>query len=134
MQKTESLLELDCIVNEGSKTSYFSKRSITLNGTPARSLSERHDAQNFRLRTSDPSYASSWHVAGDPTLLVILQGEITIELRDGQTRRFAAGDMFVAEDFLQTGLEFDQSKHGHRAFVSSDNELRVLHLKLSVRE
>ena len=85
------------------------------------------------LRTSDPDYSSSWHVAGDPTMLIVLRGSVTIELRDGSTREFSSGDIFIAEDFLDEKVSFNPKIHGHKAFVSGDEELRVLHLKLRSR-
>ena len=75
------------VTNDGTGESYFSERAIELHGDENRRLSEQQSALNFRLRTSDENYASDWHVAGDPTLLVILQGSILIELRNGQKQK-----------------------------------------------
>jgi len=120
------------IVNDGDRASYFGVHEIELKGDVAWMLSEQQSALNFRLRSSDAGYQSDWHVAGDPTLLIVLSGVIEIELRDGSSQRFAAGEMFVAEDYLDGHTEFSNSL-GHRARVVGQEPLKALHLKLSKR-
>ena len=116
--------------NEGRGQSVFSHREVELAGTAERMLSEQLPAVNFRLRESDASYASGFHVADDPTLLIVLSGTLRIVLRNGESRDFSAGEMFVAEDYLAVGEVFDDAVHGHRAEVVSDVPLSALHLKL----
>jgi len=120
------------ICNNGDGESYFSSRSIDLDGDDHWRLSKQQSALNFRLRSSSAGYASDWHVAGDPTLLIILSGVIQIELRSGSVRQFKAGEMFVAEDYLEHGSSFKET-HGHRAEVIGDESLNALHLKLAKR-
>ena len=127
------VIEIPCITNDGKGASFFSVKDYQLKGSSERRLSEQINAENFRLRSSDSSFSSNWHVAGDPTLLVVLAGGVKIELRDGDYRNFGAGQMFVAEDFLVPGIEFDETIHGHRAETVGDDELRNLHLKLAAR-
>ena len=93
-------------------------------------LSEQIDAVNFRLRKSAAGYKSDWHVAGDPTLILIQKGILRITLRNGDYRDFPAGSMFIAEDFLPHETSFDPAKHGHMAEVISDQELEAIHIKL----
>ena len=124
-------LVYDCVTSDGMNESYFSTQRYDLTGTNQRMLSEQNSAVNFRLRTSDASYASGWHVANDPTLLIVLSGCIELELRNGDTKRFGKGEMFIAKDFLSKGVDFDDEKHGHKARVLGEDELQVLHLKLS---
>ncbi len=121
------------ITNDGIGASSFSSRDIELKGEPIRQLSEQQNCVNFRLRRSTPDFLSDFHVAGDPTLLVILNGTVRIELRDGGILDFSAGDMFVAEDYLRAGVKFDSSVHGHRSEVIGGDVLEVLHLKLERR-
>lgn len=94
-------------------------------------LSEQIPALNFRMRTSDTTYSSDWHVAGDPTLLVVLKGTVRIALRSGVTQDFSSGDLFIAQDYLPPSVEFDDNVHGHRAEVVNDEGISVLHLKLA---
>ena len=133
MNIKNSNTSITSIDNNGFEQSYFSHKDIQLNGSPERFLSEQLSAENFRLRTSDSSYSSNWHVAGDPTLLVILSGEIRIQLRSGESRTFSAGDLFIANDYLKQDVEFDNNLHGHRAEVLGIQELSALHIKLEKR-
>lgn len=121
------------INNDGSNSSYFTERNIRLQGSPARFLSEQIPAENFRFRTSDHRYSSEWHVAGDPTLLVILTGSLQIELRTGESRTFSAGELFIANDYLKQGIQFDNTIHGHRAKVLGNENFSALHIKLEKR-
>ena len=127
------LKRISSVCNDGRGRSVFSHREVELAGTAERMLSEQVSAVNFRLRTSDASYASSFHVAGDPTLLIILSGTLRIVLRDGDSCDFSAGEMFVAEDYLMEGETFNDNIHGHRAEVVGDSSLSALHLKLERR-
>ena len=126
-----TMIEVCCVTNDGQGESSFATRSIELHGSPERSLSEQLPALNFRLRTSHHAYSSDWHVAGDPTLLIMLSGTIRIVLRNGETRDFSAGEMFIAQDFLATHVQFNDGLHGHRAEVVGGQDISVLHLKLS---
>jgi len=123
-------MKITSISNQGEGASIFDVQEIELSGSRTRMLSERIPALNFRLRTSDQSYSSDWHVAGDPTLLVVLDGAIRIVLRNGEHKDFATGNMFIAQDYLPKNTEFDDSLHGHRAEVIGDKAISVLHLKL----
>ena len=59
-----------------------------------------------------------------------MSGCIQIELRNGLSKEFKAGEMFIAEDYLSRNTEFNQSL-GHRARVLDGQKIQVLHLKLS---
>ena len=127
---TLSILSID---NNGNEASFFSNREFTLNGSPERFLSEQVSAENFRLRTSHAQYSSDFHVAGDPTLILVLTGILRIELRSGKYQDFTAGEMFIANDYLTADVEFNETLHGHRAEVVGTQELKALHLKLEKR-
>lgn len=93
-------------------------------------LTDRINAQNLRLRISEPGYSTDWHVAGDATLIIIQKGTLRITLRNGEFRDFAAGDYFIAKDYLPEDVNFDNSIHGHKAEVIGDNQLLATHIKL----
>lgn len=95
-------------------------------------LSEQVPAVNFRWRSSESAYRSDWHVAGDPTLIIVLSGCLRIVLRSGDHRDFVAGERFIAKDFLPRDLPFDSAFHGHRAEVLGAAKLEAIHIKLSV--
>jgi len=94
-------------------------------------ITDRMDALNFRHRASEPGYFSRWHVAGDPTLIIIRAGTLRMTLRNGEYRDFSAGDMFIAQDRLQVGELFDDNIHGHTAELIGDETLLAVHIKLA---
>lgn len=97
-------------------------------------ITDRMDALNFRHRMSQPGYFSSWHVAGDPTLIIVRSGILRITLRNGDYRDLAAGDMFIAQDYLQDEEAFDDEIHGHTAELVGNQTLLAVHIKLSAIE
>lgn len=94
-------------------------------------LTERIDALNFRIRASEARYKTEWHVAGDPTMIIIQKGILRIQLRNGEYKDFEAGTMFIAKDYLPNNIDFDTNKHGHQAEVIGDENLLAVHIKLS---
>lgn len=126
-------MNITCITNDGKGPSVFAEKKIELNGDEQRRLSEQIAAVNFRLRSSGVDYESDFHVAGDPTLLIILQGTFRATLRNGEYRDFSAGDCFIAEDYIADGVELSNTVHGHNGQVVGELELKALHLKLSTR-
>jgi len=80
-------ITIPTISNDGECPSFFGQREIALNGDVTRLLSDQINAVNFRLRHSK-GYSSDYHVAGDPTLLIVLSGTIRIELPNGDHRDF----------------------------------------------
>ena len=120
------------ITNDGQGASFFGTRVIELNGEISRLLSDQIAAVNFRLRRS-VGYSADFHVAGDPTLLIVLSGTMRIELPSGESRDFSKGDMYIAEDYLAPEVAFKRGQHGHRAETVGDESYNALHLKLSRR-
>jgi hypothetical protein len=128
----QQILTVPILCNESQDHSYFINQQYSLEDYNGMFISPRQDALNFRHRISDPGYFSDWHVAGDPTLILIRSGILRIGLRDNSYRDFAAGDVFIAQDKLKDGKDFDNRVHGHTAQVIGDNQLIALHLKLAV--
>lgn len=115
------------------KTGYsvFSDVQYTVDDYNGLFITERMDALNFRHRISEPGYFSSWHVAGDPTLIIIRSGILRITLRNGDYRDFSAGDLFIAQDRLQKSEMFEQTIHGHTAELVGEQVLLAVHIKLA---
>ena len=126
------IISVPTITNDGLGGSYFSLREIALNGDLSRQLSDQIAAVNFRLRRSE-NYKAGFHVAGDPTLLVVLSGTMRISLPSGEYCDFTQGDMYIAEDYLAAGVDFQAGLHGHSAKTIGDAPYKALHLKLSRR-
>ncbi|MCV2402258.1 hypothetical protein OFY17_05080 [Marinomonas sp. C2222] len=120
----------------GSETgaSVFSEVSYSLEDYNGLFITERMDALNFRHRISEAGYFSSWHVAGDPTLIIIRSGTLRITLRSGEYRDFSAGGMFIAQDRLLPNEEFNDEVHGHTAELVGEQTLAAVHIKLSNQE
>ncbi len=117
---------------ETSYTGYsiFSEQLLSLEDYNGLFITPRIGAQNFRHRFSKVNYFSDWHVAGDATLIIIRSGTLRIGLRNGESRDFCAGQMFVAKDRLQEGESFNDQVHGHTAAVVGDQDLTAVHIKL----
>jgi len=125
---TDITVSVLCNANTGYST--FSELTYTLEDYNGLFISPRQQALNFRHRVSKPGYYSAWHVAGDPTLIIIRAGTLRLGLRDGSYRDFRAGDIFIAQDKLEENIEFDDQIHGHTAQVVGEQELLAFHLKL----
>jgi len=111
--------------------SVFTDDAYSLDDYHGLFITERMDALNFRHRSSEPGYFSTWHMAGDPTLIIIRAGILRITLRNGDYRDFSAGDLFIAQDHLQVGEKFDEAMHGHTAMLIGDETLLAVHIKLA---
>jgi hypothetical protein len=123
---------IDMITVDKSGRSIFSQVQHPLTDHGGMYISQRQQALNFRHRKSQVGYQSDWHTAGDPTLIIVMQGQITLELRSGQHKTFVAGQQFIAADYIVDNVE-DESVTGHRAFVDGDTPLQAVHIKLSAR-
>jgi len=114
-----------------TSSSFFSDTQYSLEDYNGLFITDRIDALNFRHRISEPGYFSSWHVAGDPTLIIIRSGILRIGLRNGDYRDFTAGDLFIAQDYLQPNEMFDDLIHGHTAELIGNETLLAVHFKLA---
>ncbi len=94
-------------------------------------ISDQQSAVNFRHRKSPAGYQSDWHVAGDPTLIIICQGALEIQLPNGESKSFQQGEQFIAADFLPANEPFIAGTHGHRARVVGNKDLIAVHIKLA---
>lgn len=74
----------------------------------------------FRETAAD--YDSGWHVAPSPLYLVILDGEVEVEVSGGERRRVAAGGVILAEDL---------DGEGHRTRAVGDKPVRSLVIYLA---
>jgi len=121
------------LTNEPSGISVFKDVEYSVEDYNGLMITDRQDALNFRYRISEPGYFSSWHVAGDPTLIIIRSGMLRMTLRNGEYRDFSAGDLFIAQDKLVEGEVFDNTKHGHTAQLIGENTVQAVHIKLATK-
>jgi quercetin dioxygenase-like cupin family protein len=66
-------------------------------------LSEAHAVTSVVFRENDPSYDWDWHCAPQRQFIVLLDGEIEVEVTSGEKRRFGGGDILLVEDTTGTG-------------------------------
>lgn len=125
-------ISIEMITIDDSGRSVFVQTEYPLTDHGGMFISQRQQALNFRHRASQVGYQSDWHTAGDPTLIVVMQGQITLELRSGERKTFVAGQQFIAADYLLDNIE-DESITGHRAFVDGTESLQAVHIKLATR-
>jgi len=85
-------------------------------------LSEPFAASSVVFRENDPSYDYDWHCAPRRQLIVLLDGEIEVEVTSGEKRRFTGGDVLLVEDTTGTG---------HRTRTIGDRSRRSLFIPTS---
>jgi hypothetical protein len=66
-------------------------------------LSEPYAAASVSFRENDPDYDYDWHCAPRRQFIVLLDGEIEVEVTSGEKRRFSGGDVVLVEDTTGTG-------------------------------
>lgn len=66
-------------------------------------LSDARPARNIIFRETEPDYDYSWHHAPERQLVILLDGEIELEVSDGEVRRFSGGDVLLVEDTFGRG-------------------------------
>ncbi|MFY0594464.1 hypothetical protein [Roseivirga sp.] len=125
------LITITTISNDGLGKSCFGHRQYPTDLKGGMTLTDRIDALNFRIRASEPGYSTDYHVAGDPTLIIVQEGTIRITINNADHRDFQPGEMFIAEDFLLKNEDFDKNLHGHKAEVLGERLFKAVHIKLS---
>jgi len=78
-------------------------------------LSEPYPVKDIIFRENHRHYDYDWHNAPRRQYILLLDGEIEIEVSDGEKRNFAGGDVLFVEDV--TG-------RGHRTRVTNDRPRR----------
>jgi hypothetical protein len=66
-------------------------------------LSAAIPARSVIFRTNSPDYDYDWHPAPRRQFIVLLDGELEIEVSDGQRRTFAGGEILLVEDTTGKG-------------------------------
>ena len=124
-----SAITITTITVDENFVTIFSEESFSRSERNQMLLTDQIGAVNLRLRESETTIPD-WHVAGDPTLIVIQQGQVRIILQNGEYRDFGPGDLFIAKDYLPHSVAFNPQKHGHRAQLISKEPLKAVHIKL----
>ena len=102
--------------------SHFDDLDVALaDAGPIGRLSEPVPALGVVFRETAADYDFDWHPAPQRQFIVLLDGHIEIEAGDGETRRFAGGDVLLVED--TTG-------RGHRTRTTDGKARRSLFIPL----
>ena len=89
---------------DSSGVTHFDEVEVPLEDSGAiGALSEPWPAGSVVFRRNDPDYEYDWHPAPRRQLVVLLDGEIEIEVGDGEARRFRGGDVLLLEDTTGAG-------------------------------
>jgi hypothetical protein len=84
--------------------SQFETKEIELaNAGEIGRMSEAHAVTSVVFRENDPGYDLDWHCAPRRQFVVLLDGEIEVEVTSGEKRRFRGGDILLVEDTTGTG-------------------------------
>ncbi len=84
--------------------SHFEDQEIPLHAKGMTgSLSERIQTSHINFRENPSDYNHDWHTAPSRLYVVMLDGEVEVEVSDGQKRRFSGGDILLAEDTFGKG-------------------------------
>lgn len=92
------------IYNTPNGTSHFENVDIELTEAgEIGSLSERFAVSGIVFRENPSDYDYDWHNAPQRQYVVMLDGNIEIEVSDGEVRRFTGGDILLVEDTTGRG-------------------------------
>ncbi len=72
-------------------------------GGPIGMLSEPISTDRAIFRSTDAEYAYDWHPTPARQFILMMSGEIEIEVGDGSVRRFTVGDTLFLEDTSPPG-------------------------------
>lgn len=70
---------------------------------PVGRLAQAQAATGIMFRETGAGYDYGWHRAPQRQYVIMLEGEVDIEVGDGTIRRFGPGDILLAEDTAGRG-------------------------------
>jgi len=83
-------------------------------------LSEFRPASEVGFITIPPGWVGGWHQPPTDGYIIVLEGEVQIEVGDGQVRRFPQGSVW---------LHKDRNGRGHNSSVTSTTEAKLVMVK-----
>ena len=66
-------------------------------------LSEKVAVKGIIFRENDADYDYDWHTAPEKQYIILIDGEIEIEVSNGEKRTFRGGDILLVEDTTGKG-------------------------------
>ena len=97
-------MKATAIDTDENGVSRFSDFAIHLNaaGEIGR-LSKRMPADGVIFRETEETYDYDWHPVPQRQFIIMLEGELEVEVGDGEKRHFSAGDVMLFEDTTGQG-------------------------------
>ena len=87
------------IYHDTAGESHYEEIDIALTDhSPLGSTSAAIAVSSMIMRENLPGYTYDWHVAPRKQYIIMLEGLVEIQVSDGETRRFKAGDIVLVED------------------------------------
>lgn len=100
---------------DAAGVSHFGELEIPLTASgPIGRLSAPQPARSVIFRETEPTYDYDWHQPPEAQWIVLLDGEIMIEVGDGETRTFRGGEVLLVEDTHGRGHKTRQTNAGVR--------------------
>jgi hypothetical protein len=92
------------IYSDSAGVTHFEDGVIELSpGGPIGMLSDPIDTARTIFRSTDADYNYDWHPTPARQFILMMSGEIEVEVGDGTVRRFAVGDALFLEDTSPPG-------------------------------
>jgi len=115
-------MQITRIYTDASGESHFQEVDVALKdaGEIGR-LSAKLPAKGIIFRENDADYDYDWHTAPEKQYIILLDGEIEIEVSDGEKRTFRGGEVLLVED--TTG-------RGHKTRVANNQPRRSVFVTL----
>jgi hypothetical protein len=106
------------IYSDSAGESHFNDFEIELQDAgPIGRLSKKLFVKGIVFRVNDADYNYDWHTAPEKQYIIMLVGEIEIEVSDGEKRTFCGGDILLVEDV---------GGQGHKTRVTNDKPRRSI--------
>lgn len=97
-------MKLTRVSSDANGESYFQDVEVTVHDAgPIGRLSALLPASGIIFRENDADYDYDWHNAPQKQYIVMLDGEIEIEVSAGERRIFRGGDILLVEDVTGKG-------------------------------
>lgn len=97
-------MKITRIYSDSRGDSHFEIMEIPLDDAGAIGrLSQPFPAKSIIFRENDADYDYGWHNAPQRQYIILLDGEIEIEVSSGEKRRFRGGEVLLVEDTAGRG-------------------------------
>jgi hypothetical protein len=115
-------MKLTRVYSDEDGVSHFEDREIMLEDRGAIGrLSAPTPVTGIIFRETDPDYDYDWHPVPQRQFIIMLEGELEVEVGDGEKRQFASGDVMLFED---------TEGQGHRSRTTNNQVRKTIFVTL----